>query len=313
MKLSKTVYSLIYPESRQVIEELWTSKPLYLYEEAYLRHQDKYHEDFLKSWQQWSSPVVLVDYSSFPHAYPANGSSEALREILAQYASEELKLHREPTLHVFHGEYEGYEAYAKTYGIKIVKHERSNWLASVNLIKAHHYFFLSQPSSVDGNVWPEYDNFLSTLSQMPGVQVLVDLCYVGCVGKDFTINLNHSAIKHFCFSLSKVFGVYYHRIGGVFSKTPVPGLHGNIWFKNLFSLLLGKILMDKFSVFELPKKYHFVQSLGLTHFPTWQASDVIFLINHDSAPEEFQEFQRGPNFRACLTPLMDKIMQGTIK
>lgn len=310
MKLSKTVYSLIYPESRQVLSDLWHSKPLHLYEEAYLRHQDKYHEKFLQTWQQWSAPVVQVDYSNFPHSYPANGSSEVLREVLAYYASSARQKGVEPTLHVFQGEYEGYEAYARSYGVTIIKHDRTNYKSSLHLIQNDHYFFLSQPSSIDGNVWTEYDSFMKDLSNLEGVKVLVDLCYVGCVSKEFTVNLNYPVIEHFCFSLSKVFGVYYHRIGGLFSKTPLPGLHGNIWFKNLFSLLLGQSLMEKFSVFELPRKYQPVQNLALKDLPSWQGSDVLVLIHSLTNTEEFQEYNRGPNYRACLTPLMDKIMQG---
>lgn len=313
MKLSKTVYSLIYPESRQILSELWEQKPLHLYEEAYLRHQDKNHEEFLKKWQEWSSPIISVDFSFFPNAYPANGSSEALREVLAYYVSEARMQGINPTLHVFQGEYEGYEAYARSYGVEIVKHDRSNWSATLSDIKSGHYFFISQPSSIDGNIWPDYDNFMTALNNLSGVKALVDLCYVGCVAKDFKVNLNYPVIQHFCFSLSKVFGVYYHRIGGIFSKSALPGLHGNIWFKNLFSLLLGKTLMDKFSVFELPTKYQEYQSAGLTQLPTWQASDVVFLINSKTNEHDFNEYNRGPNYRACLTPLMDKLMQGKIK
>lgn len=151
---------------------------------------------------------------------------------------------------------------------------------------------------------------MTALSNIPGVKALVDLCYVGCVPKYFQVNLNYPVIQHFCFSLSKVFGVYYHRIGGIYSKTALPGLHGNIWFKNLFSLLLGTTLMDKFTVFELPQKYQHYQTEALQQLPFWQASDVVFLINSLTNEAKYSDYHRGPNYRACLTPLMDKLMQG---
>jgi hypothetical protein len=310
MKISKTVYSLIYPESRQVLSDLWQQQPLYLYEKAYLKHQDKYHEDFLKTWQTWSSSIVQADYADFTHSYPANGSSEVLREVLAHYASEARQSGITPTLHVFQGEYEGYEAYARSYGVEIIKHDRNNWTQQLNLIQSGHYFFLSQPSSIDGNIWLDYDNFMTALSNRPGVRALVDLCYVGCVPKEFTVNVNYPVIHQFCFSLSKVFGVYYHRIGGLFSRTHFPGLQGNVWFKNLFSLLLGTTLMKKFGVYQLPRKYQPYQQAALQQLPTWTGSDVVVLIHSLTNDPEFSEYNRGPNYRACLTPLMDQLMQG---
>lgn len=307
MKYSKTVYSLIYPESRELIGGLWTSQPFFLYEKAYEKHQDRYHEDFLNQWKKWSDPVVKVDFKSFPYSYSTAGSTEGIRETLVTFANDCRQKNIEPIIHVFQGEYEGYEAQAKGYGIKVIKHDRKDWRQSLNLVSEDNYFFLSQPSAIDGNIWSDYDSFLSEIDKKNKVKVFVDLCYVGCVGKEFSVNLQYNCIERFCFSLSKVFGVYYHRIGGIFSKSSMPGLYGNIWFKNLFSLHLGTELMKNFNVYQLPRQYQFLQDIALANFPGWKASDVLILAyNLKESNPEFLEYNRGPNFRICLTPLMDE-------
>ena len=79
------------------------------------------------------------------------------------------------------------------------------------------------------------------------------------------------------FSLSKPFGVYYDRIGGVLCRDPMPSLFGNQWFKNLTSLQLGAALLERHDVFDLPRRYKSVQRdaaarigrrLGLTLSPS---------------------------------------------
>ena len=65
------------------------------------------------------------------------------------------------------------------------------------------------------------------------------------------------------FSLSKPFGVYYHRIGGVLTRAEVPTLRGHLWFKNLFSLHLGERLMAAHGARELPARYAALQQRAL--------------------------------------------------
>src|SRR5918999_601042 len=68
------------------------------------------------------------------------------------------------------------------------------------------------------------------------------------------LDLRSPSLGAVFFSLSKAFGVYYHRIGGVLSRAPLPGLEGNRWFKNVFSLALGTLLLERFGVRELPAR-----------------------------------------------------------
>jgi hypothetical protein len=84
---------------------------------------------------------------------------------------------------------------------------------------------LSQPSAIDGNLWPGYGDFLQHMAERhPQVEVMLDLCYVGLLARDYAIEIGYPNIVRLFFSLSKIFGVYYHRMGGVFSKREIPGL-----------------------------------------------------------------------------------------
>ncbi|MEM6994241.1 MAG: hypothetical protein AAF721_27245, partial [Myxococcota bacterium] len=171
----------------------------------------------------------------------------------------------------------------------------------------------SAPSSIDGMVWPGYDAFLEHIGQHhPGVRVAVDLCYVGCVGSGaYRVAITAPCIDTIFFSLSKVFGVYYHRIGGVLSVDPLPGLHGNVWFKNLLSIRFGTELMAAYGPTELPQKYRPVQELLVEELrsaiePTIEPCDVLLLARAPGRVEG-DRFSRSPEGRRyCLTPALDE-------
>ena len=102
-KITKTVYSTCYPETKQVLDELLDKKDEIhsMYSEAFTKKQDAYHHSFLNAFKNWSKPVLNVDWANFKFSYPTNGSSEAIREQLAH-----LKSVGKENLYVFHGEYE---------------------------------------------------------------------------------------------------------------------------------------------------------------------------------------------------------------
>lgn len=274
-RFSKTVYSWVMPETERVVEELQSEIP-HQHElrdwmrEAWTKKQDVYDKLFLSEWIEWASDLVSMDTEKdFPYGYPTAGSSEAIRETLAQHASigKYKPVNGLPTIHVFEGEYEGYEALAEPYGIQVVKHDRSNWKESLFQYTGkegrEHLFYLSQPSSINGCVWSGFSEFMDWVEANTQIEVALDLCYVGTVPSSKWTDLIDTGrwknIKHVFFSLSKVFGVYYRRIGGVFSRDPIPGLYGNKWFKNISSMRLGRQLMSRFGPFELPDKYKAVQ------------------------------------------------------
>jgi hypothetical protein len=120
------------------------------------------------------------------------------------------------------------------------------------------------------------------------------------------------------FSLSKPFGAYYDRIGGVWCREQDLGLFGNMWFKSLMALQLGTALMQRNDVFALPRKYAAVQAQQARHVSekfgvTFEPADVYMLATaHATAniDPRLAEYLRRPasdpaaRLRICLTPGM---------
>lgn len=293
--VSTTVYSLVYPETRAVLGELWDSHPHAMYEAPWTARQDAMHEDFFATWAAWSGLPGIA--GRLPHAYPTGGSSEAIRDAICLMAADPSR----PRLVMLDGDYEGYPALAAAYGVDVVRLRRDHWRTDLAAVRGPVEAFLSQPSSIDGNLWPELDAFLRAF---PG-PVNLDLCYLGCTTRPFGVDLDHDNLRRVFFSLSKVFGVYYHRVGGVWSADEMPGLWGNRWFKNLFSLKLGTELMQRFDKDALPARYAADQATVAAAYPhaALQPSDVVLLA---TAADGEAHFTRSSGIaRYCLTPGMD--------
>jgi histidinol-phosphate/aromatic aminotransferase/cobyric acid decarboxylase-like protein len=310
----KTVYSIYWPFTRDLIDRVWQTERETLhrqYEEAWTKKQDALHDPFLERWAEWATPVrPAITRLSFPHRYPTSGSSEALRETLADFAANR----RDNALHVFAGEYEGYEAYARGYGVPVLQHDRKDWAAGRHPFRTGDIFMLSQPSAIDGNLWPGYDDFLRHMAERHSqVEVMLDLCYVGLVARDYAIEIDYPNIVRLFFSLSKIFGVYYHRMGGVFSKREIPGLYGNMWFKNLHSIHLARRLLDESTVRTIPDMFRPCQEAVVrklqNRYPTLQPSDAILLGHHrfdaDTATDTDRLLRRDDAVRYCLAPAME--------
>ncbi len=291
------------------------------YREAWTQKQDAMHEEFFATWKNWTSPIIEANWDDFPYMYPTSGASEALREAIYSYGNKARIAGETPVIHTFIGEYEGFGAYADAAGIKVVTHSRENWRDAVTNIGQNEQFYISQPSAIDGCVWDEFDDFAAALNtQQPSAQLMLDVTYVGCVGKDFTVNANHDNIPAVIFSLSKPCGAYYHRVGGMLSKDAYPGLFGNKWFKNLLALNLGTEMMKTYGVQELPRKYAPIQQQALDEANnklgfTLQATDVYHLgvmKPRDDASELEKYLTRGSDgqelVRVCLTPTMAHIV-----
>lgn len=290
--VSTTVYSLIYPETRAVVSELWNGQPHDMYEAPWTARQDAMHEDFFATWAAWSGLPEIG--SRLPHAYPTGGSSEAIRDAICLMAADPAR----PRLVMLDGDYEGYPALAAAYGVEVVRLCRDRWREELAGLTGPVEAFLSNPSSIDGNVWADIDAFIDAF---PG-PVNLDLCYLGCTTQPFAVDLSHDNIQRVFFSLSKVYGVYYHRIGGVWSKTEMPGLWGNRWFKNLFSLHLGTVLMQRFPKDVLPTRYAPHQAAVAAAYPhaSLVPSDVVLLATAEAGESRFT--RSSGIARYCLTP-----------
>jgi hypothetical protein len=321
---SKPVFDCRWPEASRVAERLWAAMPglgARLYDEPWLGGQDAMHETFLDAWLAWRRGVVVLDEEELPHRYATAGSSEAIRECLAQFAVGGWQGGRRPVLHLFHGEYEGYSAVAEGYGIRIERHDRASWRDSFDRIAAHgagDLVMISQPSAIDGNIWADFSAFLRHLeSRCPQLQVAVDLTYVGTVARDYEIDVSSPLIGTVIFSLSKVFGVYYHRVGGVLSRRPMPGIIGTRWFKNTFSLELGRLLLTELPPKVIPRTYasHQAQAaraIGEALGVSLVASDAVLIAHHPwtpDAPPAVAPLRRAGVVRYCLTPTIDRLLR----
>lgn len=300
--ITRTVYSLYYPETKAVVDELWAGRHHEWYERAYEKHQDGMHVAFLEEWKRWSN----VDLAAFPNQYATNGASEPIKDLILPPGR----------LHVFDGEYEGYGHIAVARDMKIVAHERSVDAAR-DAYGPHDMFWVSNPSAIDGCVWKDFDAFVEEMAaRNPHVRIYLDVTYVGATLAPVTLEPSrHPNVAAVIFSLSKPMGVYYHRIGGCFSREPVATLWGNHWFKNLFSVQLGRELVSRFGVTELPTKYAHARKYALDamiahgRVPALaQPSDVVLLAHSATGPAEFRRAEG--KYRFCLTEGMDKRIKG---
>ena len=335
--VSKTIYALVTPETEAAkAAELGDLLPdgranaaradyLQQYREAWTGKQDQTHVDFFEAWRAWSAPLVDLDRAAFAFLYPTSGASEPLRHLIQDYGNIARAEGFTPRVHVFAGEYEGYRAYAESARIECVAHDRRRWEEVARDLPASEWFFLSQPSAIDGDVWPDANRFLRALSRRgEAPQVVVDLTYVGAIARAPAERFDVGApcVRNVVFSLSKAFGVYYDRIGGVWSRQEDLGLFGNKWFKNLFSLRLGTRLMRSHGVFDLPNKYAALQgertrAVGRALGVDLRPADVFILAS--AAADAFTDerlrryLSRAPadsatRLRLCLTAGMAEVL-----
>lgn len=318
---SGTIYSLVMPESEAALLALVEDREALLdrYREPWTQKQDAMHQAYFDTWVDWAAPIVRFEPAAFPFRYPTAGASEGIFKLMAEYRARSER----PSIHLFEGEYEGFPAYAEALNIRCVRHDRSDWPGALEAIDRGGLFWISQPSAIDGQVWPDFAAFVERLAaERPDVALIPDLTYVGSVAREFGIALDSPAIPAFVISHSKPFGGYYHRVGGVFSRAEAPSLFGNKWFKNLLSLAWGTEMMHRQGVFDLPRKYRPVQeqaarqvgaALGIgglqpadvsimaTAAPEQAQSDVLRTVLRGSAQERV--------VRLCLTPAMTALIE----
>lgn len=341
---SKTVYALVSPITEEAKGDVFysvgdgqdpnQSSYLKMFRGAWTGKQDALHEDFFSTWVDWSEPVVKFRRDDFPFYYPTAGASEALRHIIFDFALRYKGTMTPPLMHIFKGEYEGYKAMAEATGMQVMEWKRSEWAQMVERLNQgdlgwKHLVCISQPSAIDGNVWRPLNSIVNGIT-MPDC-VVMDVTYVGAIPNiDTRIDLTAKSIRNVVFSLSKPFGCYYDRIGGVWCRQEDAGLFGNKWFKNLTSLALGTALMQKNDVFALPRKYGKLQDeaaenisadLGVTLVPSQvyilATAEVPLDDDPNTAPYDpaMVAYLRRPAdgpVRICLTPLMAELL-GTAK
>jgi hypothetical protein len=216
---SKTVYALVTPETeaaKNLILGNCVAGPdtarrhhLEQFRDAWTGKQFASHEAFLERWMVWAAPVVAIDAAALPWRYPTAGGSEALFHVIAAYGNRARGQSFHSEVHIFAGEYEGYKAYAEACGIAVVEHPRADWEAVGRSLPDTALFCLSQPSAIDGNVWPEANAFSGLLAASNGPpRLLLDVTYVGAIAEPPAARIagDSPAVLAIVFSLSKPLG-----------------------------------------------------------------------------------------------------------
>lgn len=315
-------FQKIARDTDEALAKIRDAELLNMYREPWTSKQDAMHKDYFKTWLDWVKPIVEIDAGDFEYQYPTAGASEGIAKMLAEFKANHPNP-SEATIHVFQGEYEGFRAFAEALNIRVETHPRGLWENLVpNSIGEHDQFWISQPSAIDGMVWPHFDEFVEKIHEaQPNAQVIPDLTYVGSVARDFKVNVNHPNIPAVVMSQSKPLGGYYHRVGGVLSKQPYGTLFGNVWFKNLQSLKWATDMMKRYDVHELPRKYRAYQEeacvrvgklLGQEDIVPADVSVLGIAPLTLNTKQELKPLLRGSPFqeviRVCLTPTMTTLI-----
>ena len=339
--VTATVYSVVWPATEALVRRcmaLETDAMLERHRSAHTKAQDQLDRPFFEAWDRFASPAVR-GLEAFPERYPCNGSSEAIREIIRQASW------KGQMLVVFDGDYEGYEVLAEGQGTTVLRVDRARWRETLAEWESHGVpwgtggaqWWVSQPSAIDGNVWPDFAEWLAGTDALVGCDVWVDLTYVGRARLQAPIDLaQRPAVAGVVFSLSKVMGAYYRRIGGCLSRVEIPGLWGNRWFKNLDSLFLGqRWLAQAGNALTEGQRYAHEQRRAMDRAlqtlggeaawdaagVRWQASDVpllMYAVPAEKVPEGQEAIatmaRRGRAqpvvWRLCLTPALEAILNG---
>lgn len=306
LKCKKAVYSYYFPETRKVVEELTRPYPHELFIDTYEGvGRDDFHKPLIEQFIRYNKERV-TGLETFPYRYFTAGSSEGLFHILAHIAAFEPKT----PCYTFRGEYEGYAGYGGNLGLNFATLETDS--SEIKQAPAG-IFFISNPSARNGNILP--DEIINKVLEV-GHQVVLDLTYVGLI-KPHVFSADHPNLRAVVFSMSKPFGVFYHRVGLTFTKEEMLTLEPNKWFKNLFSIKLGMKLLETLPPEYIYQTYHPLQEkiinyLNKTYELNILPSDVILLGYMDAADAEkrlTQEqlnlvdlYKRERYYRFCLSP-----------
>lgn len=342
LPVSHTVYSVVWPATEVLIRRCLTEEIDALmarHRQSFTQTQDALHEPFMDAWRDFAGPAVR-GLATFDEAYPCSGSSEAIREIIRQASW------KQQALVIFDGDYEGYEAIARMQNTSVIRVDRADWRQTMDRWQTHGVpwgaggaqWWVSQPSAIDGNDWLDFADWLAATDTLPGCDVWIDLTYLGRARLQQTIDLRHRpAVAGVVFSLSKVMGAYYRRIGGCLSRMAVPGLWANRWFKNLDSLFLGQRWLEgagdaisegqRYAQEQNQAMAIALESLGgesawCDAGTVWRPSDVPLLMYaapvRDAAPgfqPLFDKARRGQHgmagARLCLTPTLEAMISGS--
>jgi histidinol-phosphate/aromatic aminotransferase/cobyric acid decarboxylase-like protein len=300
IKAINSVYAYFYPEVREVVNKVVKGFSQELLLKSIFPGLDNYHDSFITKFVK-KSEKYQKGLADFENKYFINGSSEGIFHLLVDSI-----FHNEgKPIYIFKGDYEGYQEYAKNIGGSVINIDFTSDFKKLPLGR----WFISNPSAIDGNI---LDNKIINLLCDLGHEVIVDISYLGST-KEYQLDLTHPNIIAVLASMSKPFGLFYYRIGIVFSRRQLPTLYPNKWFKNILSISIAEALLDKFGIGHFYKKYQPVQEKAIKQLKQETGfevipSDILLLAYapsnglSSSQKESLSKFLRGDNFRFCLTP-----------
>jgi len=268
---------------------------------------DQIHEPIIDRIVKAYKPLVPV-LKGFKYRYPTSGSSEGIFHLLAEFKAKGWK-----NIWTLRGEYEGYKEYAKTLGMKVTEINNLEFAPTGSLC------FISNPSAIYGNIIS--NDYINSVCESHNV--VLDLAYVGMTRPN-KFDISHKNINAVVMSLSKPYGVFRFRIGGFcFSRSPLPSLYANKWFKDIPRLLTTLNLVEEIPPGSLFYKYSRIQLdiiEKLQKIVPMLHSDV-FLLGHienltylaiftKKQQDIVCNFKRGHWYRFCLTPYFEMIEKG---
>ncbi len=302
----KAVYCYYFPEVRSIIDRVVAAYPHETFLQSINPGLDDYHFPVIASYLRHFENQ-LSDLSQFPFQYVTAGASEGIFHFLARLAAVADK----PPLYVLNGEYEGYQGYGANLGLNFTVVPEAEDFPKLD----PGVIFVSNPSARDGNI---IDNSLINAACQAGHKVVYDLTYVGLTDP-YRFDLSHENIIAAFVSLSKPFGLYYHRVGFTFSRFALPTLAVNKWFKNILSLDIAKAVLETIGETELVDRYRSFQDdaiaqLQKDHALTVQPSQVVILGSaaNGTVPAGWENYSRRHNYRFCLTPYYLKKERGFV-
>jgi histidinol-phosphate/aromatic aminotransferase/cobyric acid decarboxylase-like protein len=290
MKATRTVYCYYFPEIREIINEIVREYPHKIFLQSIEPGLDDFHFPVIEKFIRYHAKT-LPGLKNFKNRYFTNGASEGIFHLLVKIKTE----NPDAIIYTLKGEYEGYKEYADKVGLNIIEVEENE------IPEKQGVFFISNPSARDGNIIP--NELINKICEKH--KVVYDITYAGLT-KKHEFNLDNDSIIAVIASLSKPFGVYYYRIGFTFSRDKIETLEANIWFKNIFSLIIADNLLDKIKHGYFYEKYRalqekIVKKLNTEEKLNLKASDVLLLANIKPL-ERLRTYQRGKFCRLCLTP-----------
>lgn len=293
MKSTRTVYCYYFPEIRKIIDGLTKKFPHDVFLKSIEPGLNDFHFPIIEKFIEYCKKQ-LPSLKYFKYKYFTSGASEGIFHLLIKLKTK----NPETIIYTLKGEYEGYKEYAIRIGLKVIEVDENEDFSKLK----KGIWFISNPSARNGNIIK--NEFINEICKYH--EVIYDVTYVGLT-KEHKFNINNPNILAVICSLSKPFGLYYYRIGFTFSKEIIETLEANIWFKNIFSLLIAEKIFDKIKPKYLYEKYKPVQEQIIKKINSEEklnlkASDVVILANTTEKNNFLKKYRRDKFYRLCLTP-----------